>query len=119
MGGVTLQSRDHQSTGQPTPPEEASVVGDRPVHLEPTSELSLSSFLSPVDTSGGTFSDPVHRSTITDFVAPDSSLCPAEFCGSDFADIPDAELEKFLSPFARDDSGSESEYWDLESFIAA
>ena len=98
------------------------MVGERTVHLEPTSELSLSSLLGPVDTlatSGSTFSASVPRSTITDFVAPDSSLRPAEFCGSDFADIPDAELEKFLTPFARDDLGSESDYWDLESFMAA
>lgn len=95
------------------------MVGNRPVHLEPTSELSLNSFLDPVDTAGGTLSDPVHRTTITDFVAPETSSYPAEFCGSDFADIPDAELEKFLSPFSSEDSGSEPEYWDLESFMAA
>ena len=96
------------------------MVGFSPVHLESPKELSLDSLIGPLDplcTAGSVSLDFLNESPITD--VPAALGAQSGLCGSDFADIPDAELEKILSPFSRGDPSSDLEYWDLELLMAS
>ena len=98
------------------------MVGCSPLHLEPP-RLSLDSLVGPMDplcTASSASLDFLSVSTITDVPAAlGAQSTDTGLCGSDFADIPDAELEKILSPFCRDDQSSDLEYWDLELLMAS
>ena len=109
---VRCQSHDFH---QPCP-QEAGVVGSQAVHVEPPSKLSSDAFLGLPDPQTVVA---VHSET----TPPLSDCAPINhdpFPTSGLSDIPDAQLEQLISPFAAaSDSDFDPDYFDIESFIAA